>query len=136
MPHRAAAASAAARQTIVLMVCITTLACFTIAGCLVAFVAVPEGANTGSLIAILMGSIPATVASLLAVMQIRNVAATVTEVADDTQRLANGLGDAKFRSAVADVVDPAYHSEAYDGHADKARVAVQHAQAQERGQEL
>lgn len=110
MTAAASAAAAAARQTIVLIVCVTVLASVVIVAVVVAFVLVPEGTNTVLLVTVLVGMLPPTVASLIAVLSIRQVSAGQTDMASDVGKLANGIGDAKFRAAVADVVDPAYHA--------------------------
>lgn len=96
--------------------------CFVVAACVVVFVAAPEGANTGSLIAILVGSLAPTLASL-------GVLAKVNRVADDTYRLTNGLLDAKVRAAIADttpehMLDPDYVDQQL--HADRRVRDQQH----------
>lgn len=108
----------------VLMVCITVVVCFIGAACVAVFLAAPEGANTFSLVAILLGVIPSTVASLVALVSIKGVSAQVTAVQSDTDALTNGLGLAQARTAVADVlppglVDPNAHSQLA---ADRTRI--------------
>lgn len=90
----------------VLMVCVVVLVCFMAACAVAVFLAAPEGANTFSLIALLIGSVPATVASLVGLVKISGVAEQMTDVQADTNALTNGLGDAKLRAAVADVLHP------------------------------
>lgn len=75
--------------------------CFVVAACVAVFIAAPEGANTGSLVAILIGSLAPTLASL-------GVLAKVNKVADDTHALTNGLLDAKVRAGFADVAHPSF----------------------------
>lgn len=99
-------------STTVLMACATILFCFVTAAVVVVFLAVPEGANTGSLIAILTGQLAPTLATLFTLVKLSTVQVQVRDVATDTDKLANGYGDAKIREAVADVlpehmVDPA-----------------------------
>lgn len=78
--------------------------CFVVAACVAVFIAAPEGANTGSLVAILIGSLAPTLASLGVLAKVNNTDAKVDRVADDTYRLTNGLLDAKVRAGVADVL--------------------------------
>jgi len=86
---------------------------FIIAAVVVIAVAVPEGGNPGSLIAILIGSLAPTLAAIAAVAKIGNVEQRVEQVAADTSDLANGRGDAKMRAAVATVIgDEQVHPDA------------------------
>jgi ascorbate-specific PTS system EIIC-type component UlaA len=87
--------------------------CFTLAACVAVFIAAPEGGNTASLIAILIGALAPTLASLGVLAKVNNTDAKVDRVADDTYRLTNGLLDAKVRAGVADampehMLDPDY----------------------------
>lgn len=122
MPTPAAASS---RQTTVVVVCVTVLVCFVIGAAAVAFVMVPEGANTVLLISTLVGTLPPTVAALVAVVSIRGVAAGQATIGDDVERLANGLGDAKFRTAVAEVVDPAFHAPGVDAQLEEDKATLE-----------
>lgn len=112
----------------VLLVCITAVVCFTIAAAVALFVALPEGANTGSLVALLVASIPASVGSLVAVAKLGQLEGQVQDVQQDTNRLANGLGSAKMRDAVGqvmrpDLIDPAARPQL---EADREHVQRQH----------
>lgn len=78
--------------------------CFVVAACVAVFIAAPEGANTGSLITLLLGSLASTLASLGVLAKVNQTEAKVDRVADDTYRLTNGLLDAKVRAGVADVL--------------------------------
>lgn len=70
--------------------------------CVVALqIAVPEGANTFSLIALLLGQVPGAIAALMGLQKSTQANATL-------HQLANGLGDAKHRAAIADVVKPEF----------------------------
>lgn len=128
MPHSAAVA--AARQTMTLVVCVTALVCFFGLLAVVVFVFAPSGRDTSTLVALLFAQLAPTIAALVAVIGVRGVDAKVADVASDTERLANGLGDAKFRQAVAEVVDPRYHARAYRDSdrplVDKAVVEARH----------
>lgn len=100
----------------VLAVLVVVVFCFTIGACVAVFIAAPEGANTGSLVVILIGTLPPTVASLVALAKVTGIGGDVAEVKADTTRLTNGLADAKMRAALAEVVpnhmiDPAYAQE-------------------------
>lgn len=97
---------AALSSTTPLLVCITVLSCFAIAAAVVIFVAVPDGANTGSLVALLLANLASTIPILVSVFKVNAVQNQVDEVAQDTERLANGTGDAKIRAAVAAVLAP------------------------------
>lgn len=99
-------APAATSSTTPLLVCITVLVCFISAVGAAVFVAVPDGANTGSLVALMVGQLATTVPVLVSVFKVNAVAHQVDEVAQDTERLANGTGDAKIRAAVAAVLAP------------------------------
>lgn len=90
----------------VLMTCVTVVVCFVVAACTAIFLAVPDGANTFSLVAILLATVPSTIASLVGLVKLSGVAEQVTDVATDTHELTNGLGQAKLRAAVAEVVHP------------------------------
>lgn len=89
----------------VLVVGMVVVFCFTLAAVVVITVAVPNGANTGSLIAILIGTLAPTLATLVSLAKMGKVSAQVDE-------LGNGLMQAKVRTALADVlqahlIDPA-----------------------------
>lgn len=90
--------------------------CFVVAACVAVFIAAPEGANTGSLVAILIGSLAPTLASLGVLAKVNGTEAKVDQVAQDTYRLTNGLLDAKVRAGMADVlpdhlIDPDAHEQ-------------------------
>lgn len=87
--------------------------CFTIAACVAIFVAAPEGANTGSLITILISAMANVVGVLALFVKVSGTDAKVDQVARDTNALTNGLLDAKLRASHADVtpidrLDPEY----------------------------
>lgn len=116
-----APARKAADPTVVLLVCVTVIICFVLACVVIVFVAAPDGANTGSLVALLVAQLAPTIAAVAALSQLRRVASTAADTAADVERLANGVGDAKFRAAVADVVDPAYHAPGIDAQIEQDR---------------
>jgi hypothetical protein len=95
-----------ASQTTTLLVCITVLVCFVTAVGAAVFIAAPAGANTGSLVVILVGQLATVVPVMVSVVKVNTIANQVDEVAQDTERLANGTGDAKIRAAVAAVLAP------------------------------
>jgi hypothetical protein len=103
--------------------------CFVIAAVVAIYVAAPEGANTGSLITLLIGQVAPTLVALGVLAKVNSTAAQVEQVAEDTYRLTNGLLDAKARAAIADtmpehLLDPDY----VDGqmHADRRVRDQQH----------
>lgn len=87
--------------------------CFVIAAVVAVYVAAPEGANTGSLITLLIGQVAPTLVALGVLAKVNSTDAKVERVADDTYRLTNGLLDAKVRAGIADtmpehMLDPDY----------------------------
>lgn len=92
--------------TVVLIVGVVVVVCFTMAACVAVFVAAPEGANTGSLLALLLGQLAPTVAALALLAKQSSTDAKVDTISEDTSAMTNGLGDAKLRAAIADVLDP------------------------------
>lgn len=99
----------------VMIVAGTVMFCFVIAGCVSVFIAAPEGANTGSLVALLIGALAPTLASLAVLAKVQGVdekadrtSREVSAVRQDTYALTNGLLDAKVRAAVADVAHPSF----------------------------
>lgn len=133
MPTTAAAIQA--RQTITLVVCVTVLVCFFGALAVLCFILAPADRDTSTIIALLFAQLAPTITAVVAVLQVRNVDAKVQNVAHDTERLANGLGDAKFRQAVASVVDERYHAREYKdsdlSDLDAAVVEARHAETPE-----
>ena len=119
-------------STTVLLVCITVLVSLVVAAAAAVYVFGP--AHDGSIAAILISILAPTIASMVAVIKVGGVASQVSHVAQDTNQLANGLGDAKIRSAVADVladhmVDPHAKQQLAD---DRERLERQHERHQER----
>lgn len=106
MPDRQNARPVAASQTTTLLICITVLVCFVTAIGAAVFIAAPAGANTGSLVVILVSNLATVIPVMVAAVKVNTIANQVDEVAQDTERLANGSGDAKIRSAVAAVLAP------------------------------
>lgn len=109
--------------------------CFVIAAVVAVYVAAPEGANTGSLITLLIGQVAPTLVALGVLAKVNSTDAKVEQVAEDTYRLTNGLLDAKARAAIADtmpehLLDPDY----VDGqmHADRRVRDEQHDRAPRR----
>lgn len=82
--------------------------CFTIAACVAVFWAAPEGANTGSLITILLGALANVLGILALFIRQAGTDAKVDAVAAQTTALTNGLLDSKNRAAIGDVVNPAF----------------------------
>lgn len=85
-------------NTNVIAACVTAVIIFTIASCVAIFIAAPDGANTGSLIAIMMASIPANIVAIAAL-------AKVNQVHTDTQQILNGVGQAKVENGIRNVLD-------------------------------
>lgn len=73
-----------------------------------AFIFAPPGADLSVVVGPVLGSVPATIAAVALLVQVRNVDAKVDRVADDTYRLTNGLLDAKVRAAFGDVAHPSF----------------------------
>lgn len=100
-----------ATPLVAVIVGVVVIVCFTMASCVALFVAAPEGANTGSLITILLGNLAPTLAVLALLAKQQQTDQKVDTIGQTTHRLANGLLDAKIRAGVADVLDPAYIDE-------------------------
>jgi hypothetical protein len=81
----------------IVVVCITILFIFVVAGCVVAFVAVPNGANTASLITILIGSLAPTIASIGALV-------VSVRTKEHTSALLNGRLEAKIEDVLRRVL--------------------------------
>lgn len=96
---RLAAAERSARATATLIVVVGAIVCFTIAAVVTVAVAIPEGANTGSLIALLLANLASVIPALVA-------AARATQTATGVEALSNGTMDAKIRTALAEVMRP------------------------------
>lgn len=80
---------------------VVVVVCFAIAAVVAITIAAPDGANTGSIITLLLGSLAPTIAALANLAKTEKIQAQVDE-------LSNGLGDAKHRAAIADVVRPEF----------------------------
>lgn len=88
----------------VLVVVVGAVFCFAVACAVAIFVAVPEDANPGSLAAILLASLSATVTTLANLYKTNAVEQKVDQVHEKTEQLTNGLMDSKIRAGVADVL--------------------------------
>lgn len=84
-----------------------------LAAVVLSFLFAPEGADTAAVIGPILGGVPATIAAVALLVQVRNVDAKVDRVADDTYRLTNGLLDAKLRAGFADVAPHLVHPSAH-----------------------
>jgi hypothetical protein len=96
----------------VLLLCITLLTCFVVATAALVWLFAPSGSDPTVLVSTLVGTLAPTIAVLGALARLGTVSEQVADVAEDTNKLANGLGDSKIRAAVADVlpdhmIDPA-----------------------------
>jgi hypothetical protein len=129
------------RNNNVLVIVAAVVFCFVIAACVAVFAAAPEGANTGSLITLLIGQLAPTLVALGVLAKVNAVdqkadatSAQVSQVAQDTYRLTNGLLDAKVRAGVADVLpDHLIDPDAREQIADDRRVREeQHEESEER----
>lgn len=89
----------ASRATTVLILVVGTIVCFTIAAVVTISVAIPEGANTGTLVALLLANLASVIPALVA-------AARATQTASGVESLSNGTMDAKIRTALAEVMRP------------------------------
>lgn len=99
-------------DTAILLICVTVLV--SIIGVISAavFILADENHDPTVLCATLVGTLAPTIAAMAAVVKVAGVSAQVSDVAEDTNKMANGLGDSKIRAAMADVlpdhmVDPA-----------------------------
>jgi hypothetical protein len=96
----------------VLLVCITTMMCFVVGIAALVWIFAPGGNDPTVLVSTLVGTLAPTIAVMAALAKIGNVSEQVADVAEDANKMANGLGDSKIRAAVADVlpdhlIDPA-----------------------------
>lgn len=91
-------------ETTVVVICVTVLVSVVVAAVALVYVFAPAGTDTPGLAAILVGTLAPTIAALATMLKVGNVSSQVADVAADTEKLANGLGDAKIRTAVADVL--------------------------------
>lgn len=96
--------SAVAISGTVLLMCITSLTCFVVGIAAVVWLFAPEGSDPTVLVSTLVGTLAPTIAVMGALARLSSVSDQVADVAEDTNKLANGLGDAKIRAAVADVL--------------------------------
>jgi hypothetical protein len=64
----------------------------------------PEGNDPTVLVSTLAGTLAPTIAVMAALARIGGVSDQVSDVAEDANKMANGLGDSKIRAAVADVL--------------------------------
>lgn len=99
---------------VVIVACV--MFCFVVSAVVVIAIAVPEGGNPGSLIALLLGAFASTIPALATLAKVGGVEKRVED-------LSNGLMDSKVRAGVADVVadhliDPTVHARLVD---DRAR---------------
>lgn len=104
--------SSSAISGTVLLVCISAVACFTIAAATCAWLFAPDGRDPTILVSTIVGTLAPTLAILAALAKLGNVSEQVADVAQDAELMKNGLGDSKIRAAVADVlpdhlIDPA-----------------------------
>lgn len=81
-----------------LVVAVVVMFCFVVAACAAVFVASPDGANTGSLITILLGSLASTIAALAAL-------AGVARVDGKADKMLNGVMDHKIKHGVHAAMD-------------------------------
>lgn len=88
----------------ILLLCATVLVGIVVGASALAFILAPDGRDPTILVTALVAVLAPTIASLAAVVKVGGVSAQVADVAADTERLSNGLGDAKIRAAVADVL--------------------------------
>lgn len=91
-------------DTAILLVCVTVLVCVVVTASALVYVFAPSGTDLPSLTTTLVGALAPTIAAMVAVIKVGGVANQVADVAEDTNKLANGMGDAKIRAAVADVL--------------------------------
>lgn len=118
--------TAARSDTVVLLICVTVLVSIVVAVAALVWVFSPPGVDPTPVVATLVATLPPTIAGMAAVVKVGGVSSQVADVQEDTNRLANGLGDSKIRAAVADVlpdhlVDPAVKPQL---EADRLRRAV------------
>ena len=95
-----------ASPLVVVIVGVVVVVCFTIAACVAVFVAAPEGANTGSLMTILIGNLAPTLAVLALLAKAQGTDQKVEKIESQAAQLVNGTMDAKIRAGIADVLDP------------------------------
>lgn len=106
-----------------LVVGVAAVFCFTVAAVVAVTIAIPDGGNAGSLVALLLGSMAPTIAAIVGIARINGVE-------DKVDELGNGVMEAKIRTALADVlapdhIDPAARAQvANDRIANAAREAA------------
>lgn len=100
-------------STTVALIAVCVVFCFTLACVVAVFIAAPDGANTATLAASLLGTLAPTIAAVALLVQVKDVKATQTDqgerlerVASDTHALTNGLLDSKVRVGVSEVLRP------------------------------
>lgn len=81
----------------IIAVCVTVIVCFTLAAAVGVFIAVPDGANTGSLIAIIMASLPGNIVGITALVK-------ANSIKEDTGAILNGRMEAKIESVMKTVL--------------------------------
>lgn len=91
-------------STSVLLVCVTVLVSVVVGASSLVFIFAPSGTDPTVLAATLVGTLAPTIAALGAMVKIGGVSSQVSDMAQDTDKLANGLGDAKIRAAIAEVL--------------------------------
>lgn len=79
-------------------------------------IAIEDGARAASMIALIVGPLATLLAFLGLFVKVQSLGGDVAKSLEQTTELTNGLGDAKFRAAVADVlhndlIDPAVHDQ-------------------------
>lgn len=100
------------------VVAVAAMFCFTVAAVVVLTVALPEGGNAGSLVALLLGSLAPTIATITTLGKVGNVETKVNE-------LSNGVMQQKLVTALADVLGDDQVDPAARAQVAAARVAQQ-----------
>lgn len=90
----------------VLVIALAAVFCFTASAVVVIAVAVPDGGNAGSLIALLVATLAPTLATIANLVKTTGVEQRLEDVAANAEQLTNGGMDAKIRAGVADVLRP------------------------------
>lgn len=91
-------------------------------------IAIEDGARAASMIALIVGPLATLLAFFGLFVNVQGMRTDIAQVKGQTTELTNGLGDAKFRAAVADVlpdhmIDPAIFPQLQRDRARRATAA-------------
>ncbi len=116
---------------------IVVLVGLTLAAVVALMVLAPAGEDRRTVVLQMLGILAPTLAVLVTLQQVGRVESRVTEVAQDTHDLTNGLLERKVRTGVADVLHPNLVDPATAGQVaeDRAVIEARDALEDDNGQE-